>query len=101
MAYFDQTLDNLLSREGIVANLKFRFVDDARLGMRPIRAGWRWKDGGMVYNREWVEEDIAAGEQKRTTTVVNLSLNSMVEYLKFTTEDYLDFPQLKLPTLDC
>ena len=62
MAYFDQTLDKLLSREGIVANLKFRFVDDARLWMHPTRAGWRWKDGGMVYNREWVEEDIAAGE---------------------------------------
>ena len=48
-----------------------------------------------------MSEDTARGEQKRTTKLINDMLNSLVEYLRFTTEDHLDFEQRKLPTLDC
>ena len=41
------------------------------------------------------------GPQKRTTVLMNNILNSMVEYLKFTTEDCEEFESRTLPTLDC
>ena len=53
MSFFDQTFDKILHREGIVVNIKFRFVDDGRVGLRPIRAGWRWAHGGICHLRFW------------------------------------------------
>ena len=101
MAYYDMTLKKLMTREGVHTNISFRFVDDSRYGLRPIRPGFRWNNGGIVYNSDWVEEDILIGPQRRTTEVINKMLNSVVEYLTFTTEDQLDYDNLKLPTLDC
>ena len=101
MAFFDKALDKLLEREKILTNLKFRYVDDGRLGLRPVRSGWRWCNGGVRYNPDWCEEDDLLGPQKRTTHLINGALNSLVEYLHFTTEDHLDYECHKLPTLDC
>ena len=101
MAYFDQALERLLLREKLKPNLMFRFVDDGRIGLRPVRAGWRWVGGGMKYNTDWVDEDKNMGPQKRTTKVIHEALNSISDYLRFTTEDHLDFGEMKLPTLDC
>ena len=42
----------VLRQEGIPANIKFRFVDDGGVGLRPIRVGCRWETGGMCYNEE-------------------------------------------------
>ena len=41
------------------------------------------------------------GPQKRRTKVFHEVLNSISDYLRITTEDHLDFDELKLPTLDC
>ena len=101
MAFYDQALEELLSREGISLNLKFRFVDDGRLGLRPVRAGWRWYNGGMMYKKEWVAEDLNLSQQERTKKAIHGALNSICEYLVFTTEDGLDYEDGKLPTLDC
>ena len=101
MCYFDKTLSSLLDRERIKTLLSFRYVDDSRLGLRPINPGWRWKGNKLEFVRELVEEDIEIGPQRRTTNVVKDILNSIVTYLKFTTEDCEDFQSGKLPTLDC
>ena len=101
IAFYDQTLETLLKREGISLNLKFRFVDDSRVGLRPIRAGWRWVNGGMTFKKEWIDEDLELNQQERTTKVIKEALNSICEYLVFTTEDALDYEDSKLPTLDC
>ena len=55
----------------------------------------------MEYNQDWVEEDELLGPQKRTTHVIHGILNSIREYLVFTTEDQEDYSERKLPTLDC
>ena len=55
----------------------------------------------MVFNGSWVEEDMKKGQQKQTTAVMMNALNSICDYLKFTTEDCLDFDDHKLPKLDC
>ena len=101
MAYFDRALKLLLLRENIKVPLSFRFVDDSRFGLQPIRPGWRWESGRLIFKESEVEKDIAVGPQRRTTLIMNEILNSIVEYLKFTTEDNEDFENNKLPTLDC
>ena len=55
----------------------------------------------MVFRTELVREDETISPQKRTTKIMNSILNSLVEYLKFTTEDHEDYPDKRLPTLDC
>ena len=101
MAYYDITLKKLLSRESIRLLLSFRFVDDSRFGLQPIKPGWRWISGRMVFIESEVEHDINIGPQRRTTLVMNDILNSIVEYLRFTTEDCEDYQSNTLPTLDC
>ena len=39
MCYFDRALRELLTRELNKLNLSFRYVDDSRFGLRPIRPG--------------------------------------------------------------
>ena len=34
-----------------------RYVDDARVFLYPIRAGWRWEHGELWFRREWEQED--------------------------------------------
>ena len=101
MSFFDMALKKLFAREKIKTPLSFRYVDDSRFGMKPIRPGWRWLNGKMVFIIDKVAEDSDTDPQKRTTRVIYSILNSVVEYLKFTTEDCQDYQDLKLPTLDC
>ena len=101
MCFFDRSLRQLLTRELIAINLSFRFVDDSRIGLRTIEPGWRWNGKSVTFVNDKVEEDIAMGPQKRTTNLFTNIHNSLVTYLRFTTEDHLDFENCQLPTLDC
>ena len=69
--------------------------------MAPLKPGWKWLSGRLQYRESEVEYDINIGPQKRTTLIMNQMLNSLVSYLKFTTEDCEDFVSGTLPTLDC
>ena len=55
----------------------------------------------MMYKKEWVAEDLNLSQQERTKKAIHGALNSICEYLVFTTEDGLDYEDKKLPTLDC
>ena len=101
MAFFDRALREVLMREHIKILISFRYVDDGRLGMKPISPGWRWTDGRLQFHKDKVNDDQKVSPQKRTTLLINDILNSIVSYLKFTTEDCEDFDNHKLPTLDC
>ena len=49
MCYFDRALAHLLTRESIKKNLSFRYVDDSRYGMKPVKAGVRWDGCKVVF----------------------------------------------------
>ena len=48
----------LLKRENIETNISFRFVDDSRFGLRPIKPGWRWVQDKLIYFEDQVSMDI-------------------------------------------
>ena len=62
MCYFDLTLREILKDNMLKVSLSFRFVDDSRFGMCPIKPGWRWTQNPLVFNKEHVENNRANGE---------------------------------------
>ena len=54
----------------------------------------------MVFDVNKVEHDIKLSPQRRTSELLHSILNSIVPYLRFTTEDHEQFDNFKLPTLD-
>ena len=57
----------------------------------PIKAGWRWLDGGLWYTQEWESEDELLSPIERTKRVVFGSMNGLTECLAFTVETEEDF----------
>ena len=53
MARWDIKLKTRLAVSNILAELDGRYVDDGRLVLYPVRAGWRWFQGGLWYQKEW------------------------------------------------
>ena len=35
-----------------------QYLDDMRVALPPIKAGWRWYDEGLKYSKKWELEDI-------------------------------------------
>ena len=77
-----------------------RYVDDARVYMYPVRAGWRWEEGRLWFRREWEEEDALLSPTERTKRVVYGSMQGLTKCLAFTAETSEDFADGWLPTLD-
>ena len=48
MQLFDVKWGKVLQRLGITTWLNFRYVDDSRSLLPPIKPGWRWTDGGLT-----------------------------------------------------
>jgi len=66
--------------------------------MFPIMDGWHWTCDGWKFS-----EDLSHGERdlvKRTSSELGNSLNTLVDFLKFTTESERDYENGLLPTLD-
>ena len=64
--------------------------------MQPIRRGWKWIQGTW----KWTDEEDNRSPESRTIEEVGKSLNSVWDFLSFTTEGERDFQSNKLPTLD-
>ena len=56
--------------------------------MPPIRRGWRWEDGELIYKKTWEREDRMEGvdELQVTRRVIDRSMQEVFHFLKFTTE---------------
>ena len=50
------------------------YVDDGRIVMFSIRAGWRWCDGSLWFCEDWAEEDKHKSPTERTKDVIKESL---------------------------
>ena len=63
-----------------------RYMDDGRAFMAPIRPGWRWIEGEMIFKRPWQEEDKYLTGEEITRNVLEKSMQEVCPFLRFTTE---------------
>ena len=89
-------LDNLK----VVIALAMRYMDDGRVILAPIKAGWRWVEGGLKWCKKWEVEDCNIDATERTSKILHHTMNDIEEFLTFTMETSLDFSSGWLATLD-
>ena len=79
-----------------------RYMDDIRIILASLKAGWRWSDGELWYCEAWKTEDLVAGksDEERTAEILIASMNDIMHFLNFTMEICEQFKNKKLPTLD-
>ena len=56
MQIFDGRWVDKLSSSGLKLNLYTRYMDDGRLFCHPIKRGWRWVEGKMLFCLKWEAE---------------------------------------------
>ena len=76
------------------------YVDDGRVIMYGLRAGWRWHDGGLWYCKQWEVEDCSKTITARTKAAIGASMLGITACLDFTVETDEEYPSNWLPTLD-
>ena len=79
-----------------------RYIDDIRLILEAVEAGWRWTGKKLEFRHEWKDQDEAeeVSDTKKTARVLQAIMNSIDDNLEFTMETHKDFANLRLPTLD-
>ena len=79
-----------------------RYMDDLRIFMFPLQAGWRWVGEELCWTEDWEGEDLRSGKTdlERTCELIRQSLNKIYPFLNFTIESIEDFEDTRLPTLD-
>ena len=97
MCTWDILWGRLQAEWGLSLQILFRYVDDIRMYMRPLRKGWKWVGGAWSWSED---DDDERSPEERTIQEVGKSLNSVWEFLSFTTEGEKDFDNCMLPTLD-
>ena len=100
MARWDAKFKKRLLKANIMTELDGRYVDDGRLILHAVRAGWRWYRGGLWYRTEWESEDVCLSDIERTKRVIQGAMQGLTDCLTFTVETEEDFPDGWLPTLD-
>ena len=98
MCKWDQLWGFLQQSLGVKIILFFRYIDDLRLLLFPIKPGYRWSNEKKCWD-ETANDDQKSPEQ-RTRDELGKSMDSIWSFLTFTTEGPEDFSDKKLPTLD-
>jgi hypothetical protein len=75
-------------------------MDDERVALFPLRAGWRWHGEDLRWCPRWEMEDRGISPLKRTRRALFGTMTGFEDFLKFTMEIAEDFPDGWLPTLD-
>ena len=97
MGFWDKRWGNMQRNLRLIVNIFFRYIDDIRVYLAPIREGWWWR------NRKWVfdpECSDTRNDEIRTKEEIAKSLNDVLDFLRFTTESEEEFEGGYLPTLD-
>ena len=99
---FDRKWERVITNAGVKMELYMRYMDDGRKFLHPIKYGWRWIDGSMVYSRGWEYDDqvMSRSHLEVTMGVVKETVKGIADYLEFTFESGEDYPDKWLPTLD-
>ena len=101
MQVFDVKWEGILHRVGLQMWLYGRYMDDGRSFMQPVKKGWKWQGGELLYSKKWELEDMrgAVTPEQKTSSILLESMQGVETYLKFTVETPEDFDGW-LPTLD-
>ena len=75
-------------------------MDDIRCFMPPIKRGWRWSNGELLYCKQWEMDDANLTTTEVTRRVLMASMQVVEEFLEFTTEVGDEYDSGWLPTLD-
>ena len=86
MNVWDNMWEEQLRKVNIEWEDYFRYMDDGRIFLHPVKRGWRWEDGDLKYREEWKEEDKDLTSLEVTRKVIHGSLQGVLNFLKFTTE---------------
>lgn len=105
MKCFDVLWLSLMQKSKVKILKYLRYVDDSRNFLHMIPKGWRWSVDleRFVFNLEWEAQDFAFNlpDDKRNVNLLLEAKNGVMPFLKFTGECPSDFPDHRLPTLDC
>ena len=105
MIDWGKKLRNILSDAEVKIWMDSLYVDDFRALITALRPGLRWepKTKKLEFREEWKEEDLKSemSATRRSATVLQAAMDSINPDLKFEMELEEDFPDNKLPTLDC
>ena len=100
MQVYDKKWLRLVEEGGINLKLYMRYMDDGRKFLQPIKRGWRWEAGSMVYRLQWELEDEERTPLDMTISVLRETVRGVLEYLRFTFESGEDYVDGWLPALD-
>jgi len=97
MCRWDYLWKNSMESFNVVLLMLYRYVDDIRTCLRQINKGWFGGPEGWFYDP--TVEDTRSYSQ-RTVEEIRKSMDCIWDFLRFTTESQVDFPDGHLPTLD-
>ena len=100
MQIFDGRWLDIIGGTGLKIDLYTRYMDDGRLLFHPIKRGWRWVEGRMLFCLKWEAEDMDRSLLDISVAAIKESMVGVAEYLKFTYETGADYNDGWLPTLD-
>ena len=61
MGEWDSRLMKVLVENEVQVDIAARYVDDIRLVLKGLKAGWRWEGKRLKYRRKWEREDKREG----------------------------------------
>ena len=96
MAVWDGKWAKVMLSWGLKVQTYFRYIDDLRLYLFPLKKGWIWTCEGWKFD-ETCDQRTA---MRRTCDELAKSMNNVFEFLEFTMECEEDFESGWLPTLD-
>ena len=101
MCSWDRAWTGMMSEKRISINSYMRYMDDGRSFMPPVKPGWRWRNGELVFTKKWERADLEEGVSgtEITRRIVEGSMNEVFQFLRFTTE-VGEGEEGWLPTLD-
>ena len=93
-------ISNLYEENGIKLDYAGMYVDDLNniLGLIPF--GYRWVNGEIQYNADWVEEDSLLPADKHTSNILIAISNSISEAIQFEGDVPSNHTSKKVPMLD-
>ena len=97
MGFWDKGWCEMQSKLGLIAQLFFRYIDDVRVYLAPIRKGWWWSCKGWIFDPDKQDN---RNEEQRTKEELAKSFGDVFDFLNFTTESAEEFNDQFLPTLD-
>ena len=105
MAEWGSRFTTILKENDIKVEMAVAYVDDIRVLTSLLKDGMRWatKEKKFLWRADWQEEDKAEdiSDEQRTARELRKSMNSIFSNIQFTAEIPEDFPNGRLPTLDC